>query len=300
MTTPAPAPVATHVPTEHEIKTYYASIFPVEAVWNFLEEALGGKGMLAGLDITLEKWDSADRGPGKVGWSIKAPDGRIITAGGTMDTILVRKMHVKSAANLRRILVNNCPVGVNMGSVYHSDGAHELQLRESCRVAVAKIMGLDFDSNDFTRTCGCHGTKMICPLCWKSHCEMIMKTLHERSAAVAGCSPLFSFSGRKGLHIYYVRKALSFSTTSARHFFMSFLTALVLEEGNTKLFDKGVTDQMDHPIRMPWTVNGHSGLLDNPIDVDCTLEMAAVHVSDLVSKKLFLVIPRAWAHFFLR
>jgi DNA primase catalytic subunit len=285
---PAAFKPLTTPPTDEQIVDYYRNYFPAEFIWTFLTKAFGGSTVLKGLDISI------DKRPEKPAWTSKKRKWQPADEG-EPENIMIRYLSASSAEDLRRILVNNVPIGVSFGSLYRVPGDLRSQVFPQESEALAKIFSVDFDLRDFTRTCNCGAERTICGGCWKDNALRTMDLTAKKTYRITRQVPLFNFSGRGGWHGHI--PDLSFIDQRDRSRALGYIEASITRNSTSGVFDAKVTKQMDHVIRMPLTLHS-TGLVALPIDESTTLENACIHVSQFRAGKVKpYPLPAAWKRY---
>lgn len=272
-------------PSAQELKRYYSDYFPADLVWDFITKSFGHPSHNAMVGFTFEKKKKISATFGS------SP--RVQKAKEKNDEFHTRYIHAKNAEQLRHKLVVHLPTGVSIGGLYSVPGELMKAASDISAAPIAKILSLDFDFDEFERSCECNGKKMVCEKCWAT-CQELMELVKLSSTALVRCTPLLSFSKSKGFHVHYPSPRLSTMSQSDRRNFLSLMEGRVTKECVSGIFDKGVTLQMDHTIRLPLTI-ASSGNVVMPIEFDTLLEDARIHVKDVISgTRSNIPLPARW------
>jgi len=257
--------------TDEEIYVYYRDHFPLDLVWELLCQCVGGEHLCKHLDFSIDKPVSR-RHSYNNNYSVA-----------DTETILIRYLSAATKQDLHKLLLQNSPRSVSIGSLYHVEGALRPQIisQFGSQENHGKPFMIDFDITDFQRDCHCGDLPQVCQLCWERQCAPLIKLLEEACPILFGSGMLVSYSGRRGVHACLPNPNLTYASTHDRASALEFIEGQVSACG-PGLFDRYATTSNDHTIRLPFTINTSTGFIDLPCTSSTPFENVRVHVRSLI------------------
>lgn len=139
--------------------------------------------------------------------------------------------------------------------VKHAPDTINVEFPESARPLVFDVDIQDY--SEITRTCQCEA-KQVCSICWKQIMRPAM--ISARQFLCDFCKfekVLFVFSGGKGFHIWVLDERVWSFSLNARQ---NFADRMPIQ------FDRPITCDKGHLIKMPWCIHQKTGRLCQTID----------------------------------
>lgn len=121
----------------------------------------------------------------------------------------------------------------------------------------ALVVDIDL-SPDVQRSCACSGTSRACDECWPIVARTA-RSIIDTALATGFSPPVVMFSGRRGLHIYFVDRALMEITDDAVRKRVVERFSSGLDAELRRLVDVNASASRAHGMRLPYSVNSHDG-----------------------------------------
>ena len=161
-------------------------------------------------------------------------------------------------------------------------------------VVLAKILTLDVDLDNLRKQlnfteCSCGEEKKCCKICWRLMAQPLMVEIEIYFKRFLNSSILFNYSGNKGFHGRALNAALSTLSPQNRltilnHMEQWLKTKLPTLFNNLSIvvdiFDKLITTQLIHPLKLIYTAHPTSGFLALPITPLINFENLSFRIQD--------------------
>jgi DNA primase catalytic subunit len=187
-----------------------------------------------------------------------------------------RRRCFANAASLRDfVATREDTLCIHRGATYYKWECREME-RNNRDILLQSPLQFDIDANDFVgRQCGCGDAKRVCNTCWCAYVRPAIRSIIDLCCQKLGfLRPLIVFSGRRGVHLYFLDESAYLLTSRQRESILARLKPLPL--------DTKVTTERGHLAKLPLTVHAETGVLSCPIDPEQFLpDRDSVRLPDL-------------------